>query len=48
MCGIFRTLYGEQDIKIASIIVVIGEIVYMIVFRVFSTSELRETYKDIL
>ena len=32
----------------ASLILLVGEVLYMVVFRIFSLSELREAFKDIL
>jgi hypothetical protein len=47
MCGLFTSIFGK-DFAIASVILVIGEILYMLIFRFFNTSELRETFKQIL
>lgn len=59
MCGLFNTIFTtcteknnvcnkNSDLVIPSIIIVLGEILYMIVFRFFNTDELRETFADIL
>lgn len=47
MCGLFTSIFG-QDFTIASIILLVGEILYMFVFRLFSLSELRESFKEVL
>ena len=47
MCGLFTSIFG-QDFIAASAILLVGEIFYMIVFRLFSISELREAYKTVL
>jgi len=47
MCGLFTTIFGN-DFTIASIILLVGEVLYMIVFRLFSLAELREAFRDIL
>lgn len=47
MCGIFTSIFG-RDFVIASLILVVGEILYMIVFKFYSTTELRETFREIL
>lgn len=47
MCGLFTSIFGK-DFTVASIILLVGEILYMIVFRLFSISELRESFKDVL
>jgi hypothetical protein len=47
MCGLFTTIFG-RDFVVASIILLIGEVLYMIVFRIFSLAELKEAFRDIL
>ncbi len=48
MCGLFTSIIAKNNIAIASLIVVAGEILYMIVYRFFNTIELRETFDEIL
>ena len=47
MCGLFTSIFGKEFIM-ASLILLVGEVLYMVVFRIFSLSELREAFKDIL
>lgn len=47
MCGLFTSIFG-RDFIVASIILLFGEILYMIIFRVFSLSELREALRELL
>ena len=47
MCGLFTSIFG-RDFTVASFILLIGEILYMVVFRLFSLSELRESFKEVL
>jgi hypothetical protein len=47
MCGIFTSIFGT-DFVVASIILVFGELIYMIVFKFYNTTELRETFREIL
>ncbi|CDW80277.1 integral membrane protein [Stylonychia lemnae] len=47
MFGLFTSIFG-RDFTVASIILLVGEILYMIVFRIFSLSELREAFKQVL
>jgi hypothetical protein len=47
MCGLFTSIFG-RDFIIASIILLLGEILYMIIFRVFSLSDLKEALRELL
>jgi|LauGreDrversion4_2_1035121.scaffolds.fasta_scaffold136758_2 quinol-cytochrome oxidoreductase complex cytochrome b subunit len=48
MCGIFTTIIKSEDLAIGSIIVVLGEVLYMIVFEVLTIEELKDTFEEIL
>jgi hypothetical protein len=47
MFGLFSLIFSG-DLVIASVIVVIGEIMYMIIFRFLNTAELSESFEEIL
>ena len=47
MCGLFTSIFGK-DFVIASLILVLGEIIYMIVFKLYDTTELRQAFREIL
>lgn len=47
MCGLFTSIFGS-DFIMASLILLVGEILYMVVFRLFSLSELREAFKEVI
>ena len=47
MCGLFTTIFGS-DFIVASIILLFGEVLYMVVFRLFSLAELKEAFREIL
>jgi hypothetical protein len=47
MCGLFTSIFGE-DFVWSSLILLVGEILYMIVFSYFSTNELKESMMEIL
>ena len=38
----------SEDLKTGSVIVVLGEVLYMIVFRVFNVEDLKESFNEIL
>ena len=48
MCGLFTSVIESEDLKTGSVIVVLGEVLYMIVFRVFNVEELKESFNEIL
>ena len=48
MCGLFKSIFEANELGLASMLVVLGEIFYMIVFSLFNTAELRETFDEIL
>ena len=48
MCGLFTSVIESEDLKTGSVIVVLGEVLYMIVFRVFNVEELKESFYEIL
>ena len=47
MCGLFTTIIESEDLTIGSIIVVLGEVLYMIVFKMFTLEELKDTFEEI-
>lgn len=49
MCGVFTLIIEANNIVVASVIVVVGEIFYMIAFGFFekNINELRESLDDI-
>ena len=47
MCGLFTSIFGK-DFIVASLILIGGEIFYMIIFRIFSITELKQSYYDVL
>jgi len=47
MCGIFTTIISSSDLTIGSIIVVLGELLYMVIFRVFTMEELKNSFDEI-
>lgn len=48
MCGLFTSVIESEDLKTGSVIVVLGEVLYMIVFRVFNVEDLKESFNEIL
>jgi hypothetical protein len=48
MCGLFTSIIEAHDLVTASIIVVFGEVLYMIVFKMFNVEELKESFIEIL
>lgn len=47
MCGIFTTIISSSDLTIGSIIVVLGELLYMVIFRLFTMEELKNSFDEI-
>lgn len=45
MCGLFTSIFG-QDFIVSSLILLVGEIFYMVVFRFFSTTELKKAFLE--
>lgn len=48
MCGLFTSLISAGDLGLASVIVVSGEVLYMLVYKFFNTSELKEAFIELL
>jgi uncharacterized protein (DUF58 family) len=48
MCGLFTSIINAGDLGLASLIVVLGELLYMLMFKFLSTAELEETFTSIL
>ena len=44
MCGLFTSLINAGDLGLASVIVVSGEALYMLVYKFFNTAELQEIF----
>lgn len=45
MFGLFTTVFGDEFI-IASIILIVGEIISLIVFKIFNVSDLRDYFDE--
>ena len=47
MCGLFTTIFGS-DFTISSIILILGELLFMITFKLLKINQLKEAYAEVI